>query len=210
MKKFLIAALLAASVAASHDAHADKTTAGLQLQVMPSGTLDIKIHGQAGGLAGNWNAGESPMETAFGIAGIVDYSVHRNVTVGLAPRVVLNEKTDPDQDASTQLDIPLRVTGLMKIGKLTPYGYLSPGYSIIFPSHWNENGPELDHPAGLILDVGAGVAYGLSKDLRIVGDIGYTAGYQGFTEKTNVVIGTVTTDVTFATSFLHIGVGVQM
>jgi hypothetical protein len=164
----ILTTLAAAAVLAPAVASADSIV-GAQLQVVPEGEVDTELFG----------VGASPdLETAFGIAVIGEYAVHRHVTVGLAPRVVLGLKFDEDADDSgTQLDIPIRATGRLFFGKLAVHGFVSAGYSIIFVPDPSEN-IDLDNPTGFVFGLGAGAAYQLGKNLAISGELGYTVGSQ--------------------------------
>lgn len=192
MKKILIAlAVLLTPAAASAD-----SIVGAQLQVVPGGEIDTEAFGLNG---------SADLETAFGVALLGEYVVHRYVTVGLAPRVVFGLKFDEDNDdSSTQLDIPVRVTGRLPIGKLAIHGFVSPGYSIIFVPDPSED-IDLDNPAGFIIGFGAGVAYQLGNDLALSAELGYTAGSQSVELETP--FGDETVDV--ATSLPHIAIGVH-
>jgi hypothetical protein len=162
----ILTTLAAAAVLAPAVASADSIV-GAQLQVVPGGEVDTELFG----------VGASPdLETAFGIAVIGEYAVHRHVTVGLAPRVVLGLKFDEDADDSgTQLDIPLRVTGRLFFGKIAVHGYFAAGYSIIFLPEIFEN-IDPDDPTGFIFGLGAGAAYQLGDNLALSAELGYTQG----------------------------------
>jgi hypothetical protein len=197
MKKILIAlAVLLTPAAASAD-----TIFGAQLQVVPGGEVDGELSTVLGGI----NASPD-LETAFGIAAIGEYVVHRHVTVGLAPRVVLGLKFDEDADDSgTQLDIPIRATGRLFFGKLAVHGFVSAGYSIIFVPDPSEN-IDLDNPTGFVFGLGAGAAYQLGKNLAIAGELGYAAGTQSVEIETGFEDDPV---IEANTKLPHIAIGIQ-
>jgi opacity protein-like surface antigen len=194
MKKTVITLALAL-VLAPAVASADSII-GAQLQIVPGGEIDTEAFGI--GVNGD-------LETAYGLAVIGEYVVHRHVTVGLAPRVVFGIKFDEDaDDSSTQLDIPIRVTGRLFFGKLAVHGYVSPAYSIIFVPDPSED-IDVDNPAGFAIGFGAGVAYQLNNDLALSAELGYTAGSQSV--ELEGPLGDETVDV--ATSLPHIAIGIH-
>ena len=197
MKKTLIALVVLLTPAA---ASAD-TIMGAQLQIVPGGEVDGEFSTAFGGI----NA-DPELETAFGIAAIGEYAVHRHVTVGLAPRVVLGLKFDEDADDSgTQLDIPVRATGRLFFGKVALHGFLSAGYSIIFVPDPSEN-IDFENPAGFIFGFGAGAAYQLGRNLAISGEVGYTAGSQ------SVELDTILEDdpvIDAGTKLPHVAIGIH-
>ncbi len=201
MKKIRTASLVAslatvaAVVAAPLAAHADSIL-GVQLQLLPGGEgefdADVPIIDVEG---------TADLETAYALAVVGEYVVHRNVTVGLAPRFIFNVKTEDADDAGSQLDIPVRVTGRLFFGnKLAIHGYLAPGYSVIFPPD-----DDIDSPTGFIFGLGTGVAYQVGSNLAISGELGYTAGYHSV--EVNNPVGDDT--VTFSTSYPHLAIGLQ-
>lgn len=187
----LALALVLAPAVASAD-----SIVGAQLQIVPGGEIEAEAFGLEG---------SADLETAYGIAVIGEYVVHRHVTVGLAPRVVFGLKFDEDaDDSSTQLDIPLRATGRLFFGKLAVHGYLAAGYSIIFVPDPSDD-IELDDPSGFIFGLGAGAAYQLGDNLALSAELGYTAGSQSV--EIDTPLGDETVD--FATSLPHIAIGIH-
>ena len=194
----LIVAVAASLVAVSTAAHAGGTLVAAELQFLPSG----EIHGDVGPFEGT-----SDTETAFAVAAIADYVVTPNISVGLAPRFLFNIKGEDGDDSGTQIDLPVRLTGRFPVGrKAAVFAYLAPGYSIIFPPDWPE---QLDNPAGFVLGGGGGGAFQISRNLAVVGEIGYTKGYQGGTETNSTPLGDITVEWELDTSFFHLGVGIQ-
>jgi hypothetical protein len=187
--KILVASLATAGLAITGSvAHAEGIELGAQLQVMPFGS---EVEVGAGDFSGSADLG-----TAFGIVGLADFAVHPNINIGAAPRLVFGikgEDANEDADAATQLDLAARVTGHATVApKLDVFGYASPGYSLIMIPD-NED----DNPAGFILGFGGGAGYAVTPSLSVVGELGYTLGFQGVD------------DVDFATKLLHIGVGIK-
>jgi len=190
MKKSLTIAILAA-VAAPAVSHADALVGG-QLQILTGGEVDGE-----GGYDGD-------LDTAFAIAAIAEWPVHPNFTVGLAPRVGFGIKLEDQDDGGIMLDIPLRGTGRFLVTpKVALYGYVSAGYSLIFPEDWPD---EASNPKGFILGFGGGAAFALSSSLAVVGELGYSVGYHGFTADLPIV---GEEDFEAGHSYPHIGIGIQ-
>jgi hypothetical protein len=80
--------------------------------------------------------------------------------------------------------------------KIHLYGFLSPGYSIIYPSAGDEN------PAGFVLGVTAGGMYSFNDKLFAALDVGYQLGFQEYT------FGGA--DFDFHLRYLLIGLGIGM
>jgi hypothetical protein len=188
MKKSLVIAFLAAAPAV---AHAD-TLVGAQLQIMPGGEVDGE---------GDF---DGDLETAYGIAFTAEYPVHPNITIGLAPRIAFGIKLEDQDDGGIMLDIPVRVTGrFLVMPKLALYGFVAPGYSLIFPEDWPENASD---PSGFIFGFGGGAAFRIGHNLALVGELGYTAGFHSSTVEIPLIDDE---DVDVAHSYPHIGIGVQ-
>jgi hypothetical protein len=194
MKKILITlvALMVTPAAAMAD-----SIVGAQLQIIPGGEVDTEIFGLEA---------EGDLETAYGIAVIGEYVVHKHVTVGLAPRVAFGLKLDEDaDDSSTQLDIPLRATGRLFFGKIAVHGYLAAGYSIIFLPDPSED-IDVDNPSGFLFGLGFGAAYQLGDNLALSAELGYAKGSQSV-EIEGGLLGDETVDV--ATSLPHVAIGIH-
>jgi len=194
----LIVAVAASLVAMSPAAHADGALVAAEFQFLPSG--EIALEGNLGPIRGSTDV---DTEAAYGVALVAEYPVHRYLTVGLAPRFLFNVKGEDADEGGTQLDLPVRVTGRFPVGrKAAVFGFVAPGFSIVFPGDWPE---DADKPAGFVLGFGGGAAFQVSPTLAVVGELGYTKGYQGGTDET--LIGDA--EWTFAPSFLHLGIGLQ-
>jgi hypothetical protein len=89
---------------------------------------------------------------------------------------MLNVKGDNfNGDAGKALDLLLRVGGHAPVAeRVHLYGFLSPGYSIIYPDMGN-------NASGFVLGVTVGGMYALSEKLFASADIGYQLGYQEVT-----------------------------
>jgi hypothetical protein len=164
-------------------------SANARVDVIPVGTL----------AAGDGDTEISTdMALAYGVGAQVDYWVTDQISVGLAPRYILNviaDEADDDADAAAELDIAVRAAYNHAVNpQLTAYGFLAPGYSIIMLPE--QEGVEIDDPAGLIIGFGAGARYGINDKLFAQGELGYQLGMQKIE------------DSDFTASFLHIGVGI--
>lgn len=135
---------------------------------------------------------------AFGLRPAFDYSINDYVFVGFAPQFLLNVKGDNDNgDAGKALDLQLRLGGHAPVAdRVHLYGFLSPGYSIIFPPTGDNK------PKGFVLGVTVGGMYALNEKLFAVADIGYQLGYQQYT--------TQGVDIDFHLRYLLIGLGIGM
>lgn len=201
--KILLASLATAGLATTaglHSAHAENLAIGAQAQILPAGSVDIAVGDEDESF---------DLKTAFGIVGTVDYRVHPNFSVGAAPRLIFGVKpdeADEDSDSATQLDLAARLTGHFPVApKIELFGYASPAYSFVFLPSEDGDDDEADDPSGFALGFGAGAAFKVTPALSVVGEIGYTLGFQGSSVETP--IGDF--DVDFKTSFPHVGIGIQ-
>jgi len=154
----------------------------------PLGTFETKAGGV--NLSGD-------MAFAFGLRPAFDYSINEYFFVGVSPQFLLNVKGEDADDAGKELDLLVRVGGHAPVAdKLHLYGYLAPGYSIIYPPTGS------DDPAGFVLGITAGAIYSFSDKLFAVADIGYQLGFQEVT-----VLGA---DFDYRLRYLLIGLGVGM
>jgi hypothetical protein len=167
---------------------ASKASVGAQFELLPVGSFHLAI-------------GEQSMDpsaaVAYGIGGTFDYAVHEHLSIGVAPRLVLNvvpsedDGFDEDDDAS-QLDLRARLKAHTAVAPgVEAYGYLAPGYSILFDDD--------DDASGFAIAVGAGATYDLTPATYLSGEIGYQKAFQGM-EVQGV-------DVEVNTSYLHLGFG---
>ncbi len=170
---------------------------GAQLQLLPMGELSTEVGNQTF---------ETDADPTFGIAANVGYAITPNISVGFAPRLILNikgEDSDEDSDAATQLDLAARITGKLPVApKLDLFAHVSPGYSLLFVDNLPD---EASQPGGFGIAVGGGVGYKVTPTLSITGELGYSAAFLSSTTETP--IGDV--DANLDTSFFHLGVGLQ-
>jgi hypothetical protein len=135
---------------------------------------------------------------AFGLRPAFDYSINDYFFVGFAPQFLLNVKGDDSNgSAGKALDLQLRIGGHAPVAdRVHLYGYLAPGYSIIFPPSGNDNA------TGFVLGVAVGAMYAISDKLFAAADIGYQLGYQEYTFQG--------ADFDFHLRYLLIGLGIGM
>ena len=165
-----------------------KMRLGLTLIPMPFGSLKTNALGP-----------DISTDTAFafGIMPVFDYLVLPNFFVGFAPSYTLNVKSkDATGDAAKELDLMVRIGGGLPVAeKIGVYGYLSPGYSILFP-------PEGDKPKGLMLGFHAGGMMDVAPNVFVNAELGYQLGFQKVTFQG--------TDIDLKSNHFQIGLGVGM
>lgn len=174
-------------------ADAGGISAAARVDLVPVGTVAFS--------AGDIEA-DDDLAFAYGVSAQIDYWVTDQISVGFAPRYLMNvigkEADDAGGDAASELDLLLRAQYNHTVNpQLQAYGFLAPGYSIIMP---DSDDDDVENPAGLAIGFGAGARYGINEKLFAVGELGYQIGMQ------SVEVGDETAD--FTTSFLHIGVGI--
>jgi opacity protein-like surface antigen len=175
---------------------------GVDLELAPVGSITTQI-----GTASSTDDAAA----SYGISGLLDVGVSPYLSVGFAPRYLLNIKTADTKnnpggsdDTATELDLRARIAARVPLAaKLQTYGYVAPGYSIIFAPSSSNNG---ENATGLSLGLGAGLQYALSDSLSLTGELGYQLGYQTAT----ITVFGISTDIDFETRYLHLGVGLML
>ena len=188
----LVSITMVGAVASVAAADAGGVSAAGMLNLMPLGTFRAEF--------GNDRDSEGT-ELAYGIGAQIDYHVTSNISIGFAPRFTLNvipDTADANDDASTQLDLLARGQYNHPINpQVTAFGFVALGYSrIMLPDESNG----VDDPAGLVLGFGAGGRYLLNGKMFVQGELGYQKGFHG--------VEVMGRDITFATSYLHLGFGI--
>jgi hypothetical protein len=147
--------------------------------------------------------GDYSLDTAFafGLRPAFDFSINDYFFVGFSPQLLLNVKGEDDDgddaDAAKALDLLLRVGVHAPVAeKIHLYGFLSPGYSIIYPTAGDQD------PAGFVLGVTAGGMYSFTDRLFASADIGYQVGFQEYSA--------LGADWKYHLRYLLIGLGVGM
>src|SRR6185436_17018970 len=100
---------------------------------------------------------------AYGVAANLDFHLNRYLSIGLAPRLILNvtskdqDEDQEDDDALKQVDARVRVKGTFPVGTgFDLYGYVAPGYSWIMADDNNFGPVEIDDATGLVVAFAAG------------------------------------------------------
>jgi hypothetical protein len=167
-------------------ARADRLRIGGSFSIHPVGQIK----------AGVGDTDTVDTETAFSLGGALEYQLHPNFAIGVAPRLILNLKAEDSTESAKEFDLALRLVGGAPVAQnIQIYGFGAPGYSMLFPADWPE---ELDNPAGFIFGLGGGVGFDINPQFRLAGELGYQFGSQQVSEDG------VTLDVN--TSFFHLGV----
>jgi len=204
MKTATLTAFLAAAAAFTPSlAHADDDEpsaptwfGGGTLDLMPVGSLDLKVATES-------RSADTSM--AWGFGGLVEKHINPVVSVGVAPRYVVDLKGADAPKSASQLDLRARFA---LGGEAAPgtrlYALASPGFSWMFlpddPGH--ANSPRTS--SGFVLGVGAGVQVALAPKLVLVVEAGYQLGFQNGTSYVDNSSGV---DFTLSSSFLQLSVG---
>lgn len=171
-----------------------KTSAQAQVELLPTGSAKLSATG--------FNSQTTDTDTAYGISASFARDIHPNVSIGVAPRLILNVASDEDDsgdDSSTALDLRARVTAHFPVApRMEAYASLSPGFTIIFPDE-----DDADSASGFAIGGAAGVTYEVSPTMFINGELGYQ---RAFTS-TEIMSGGQDFDVDLDLSYLHLGLG---
>ena len=184
---FIGSLLVTGSVARGEDA--SKVRVGVTLVPTPIGLLEVREPGTA----------EEGVRSgfAFGVMPVVDFALHRNVFVGLAPSYTFHVRAvgaDPDVQPGNELDILLRLGGGANVvDRLYLYGYLAPGYS------FTRDLPNNTHSRGPVLGFHAGGMFDATARFFVNAELGYQKGFQ----KTSVD----GIDIDYNTNFIQVGLG---
>lgn len=189
----LVAAMSTAAFAQEmeigNQAPATKMRAGAQLEMLPMGSLEVPL--------GDGASVSADTAVAYGVSATFDYAVTPFLSVGVAPRLILNikgEDTDGDSDAFKELDLRARVLAHFPVAKgVEVFGSVSPGYSIIMGDS------DFDDPKGFALAGAVGATYDVSPKAYLSAEVGYQRAFASVSE------GGMSSD--FDLSFLHVGLG---
>src|SRR3954466_12425441 len=138
---------------------------GPQLDLMPSGTVDIKV---------GPNEASGDLDSAIGIGGVADYSITELVAVGLAPRFVVPVHLTGSDTSGRQLDLRARVTvGGRTSPRLRIHGIVTVGYSAVFHLFAIDNGTSMEYRTtkGLVLGFGGGIEYAIGPRLTLTAEL---------------------------------------
>ena len=142
---------------------------------------------------------------AFQINGLLDYRVTPLLSIGFAPGIIFNVTTSEGDKSGTELDLPIRLAiGGPVAPKVRFYGFVSPGYSVLFPPSGNGGA----HPSGLMLGFGGGVGISVARGVMLTGELGYQFRFLSTTETFQVLNTVVTTNVSLQENYLTLAVGI--
>jgi hypothetical protein len=174
-------------------AAAPKMTAQVQVELLPLGS-------------GKATVGDTEMTTdaalAYGVSGMFDYALTPYLSIGVAPRLVLNvaEANAADGDkANQEVDLRARIRGHYPVMPgLELNASLSPGYTIALSSE-----EAFKSGGGFAIGGAVGLTYDVSPRLFVAGEVGYQRAF--ITSDFEVAGQTFSSDVDL--SYMHVGLG---
>jgi outer membrane protein W len=170
-----------------------KMRVAAQVEVLPVGTGKTTIAD---------TSMSSDAAVAYGISGTFDYALTPYLSIGAAPRLILNvtpDDADDDVDADKAIDLRARILGHYPVAKgLELYASLSPGYTVMLSGDDN-----VENASGFALGGAVGVTYDVSPKLFLGGEVGYQ---RAFTS-TDIGIGPQKVEAELELSYMHIGIG---
>jgi opacity protein-like surface antigen len=167
-----------------------KLRAQAQFELLPIGRTKVSVGDESMSVS---NA------TAYAIAAAFDFSASKYVTLGFAPRMILNVNAeDNDGGDSKELDLRLRLLGHVPLGhQFEAYGYVAPGYAVVMPSDDSESAK------GVSIAAAAGLTYDVSPTVFFNGEVGYQ--YAPTHSHLAILNQRIPFDADF--SYLHVGIG---
>lgn len=140
---------------------------------------------------------------AYGISAGFDYAVLPYLSIGVAPRLVLNVKPKEaadGTDADKEVDLRARIVGHFPVApKLEIFGAVSPGYTFVLSSTEG-----VDAAKGFAIAGSAGVTYDVSPSVFLGAEVGYQ---RAFTS-TSITLGGQSMSTDLDLSYMHVGLGV--
>jgi hypothetical protein len=172
---------------AAHAAAESKMRLGITIVPMPFGSLKTNAFGA------DMSQGSA---FAFGVMPTLDFRPNPHVFVGLGPSYIVGVKPKGTTgDGEKELDLMLRVGGGGSVAeRVYVYGYVSPGFSIIFP-------PQGDSAKGPLVGFHAGALYDVVANFFVSAELGYQVGFQKITNPL------LTTESKASSNFFQIGLG---
>jgi len=161
---FVVVGLLAPGLAEAQEADS-KLWIGAGVGLSPAGTLKVKVANE-----------EQSADTVTGyqINGLIDIRVAPHVSIGFAPGILFNIKSSGDTTSATELDLPVRLTlDSVVAPKIRMYGFVSPGYTILFPPSDGDGNNVLGHPSGFMVGFGGGIGIRVAPKVIVTGELGY-------------------------------------
>ena len=164
-----------------------------------SGRLDVLPFGEIRTKEADMGAIDVGTETGFGIGGSIEFPLARQFSLGFSPRYLFKVKGEPHREGGSQLDLAVRAKFHFPVNPRTKlFAFLSPGYSMVSVPDGSVFAG-LD-PAGLILGIGGGAEFMISRRAFLTLELGYTWGFQSDSE--------AGAKYTYATSLAHLGLGI--
>jgi opacity protein-like surface antigen len=164
-----------------------------QVEVLPVGSGKGTVDGQSM---------STDAAVAYGISAGFDYAVTPYLSIGVAPRFLLNVKPDDSMASDSsdkELDLRARVLAHYPVRPgLDVYASLMPGYTIVLSS---EDG--VKNPTGFALGGAVGVTYDVAPKMFVGAEVGYQRAFTS-TELT-VLDQKINADLDL--SYMHIGIG---
>jgi len=165
----------------------------LQVEMLPVGSGKVTVGG---------DSTSNDTAVAYGITGMFDYAVTPYLSVGVAPRVVLNSKSKDapaSEDASKEIDLRARIMGHVPVWqRLEVYASVMPGYTIVTSTQDGQ-----DSATGFAIGGAAGASYDVSPTVFVAAEVGYQ---RAFTSATLTAAGQmVSADLDL--SYMHVGLG---
>jgi outer membrane protein with beta-barrel domain len=205
----LVSSLVAAPVHAQEENQVSRESARAQKRVSLGAQVELLPYGQISGGSDDASIDEDAA-FAYGVAANLDFHLNRFLSIGLAPRLILNvtsKDQDPDQedeDALKQVDARVRVKGTFPVGPMLDlYGYVAPGYSWILADD-NTFGPvQVDDATGFVAAFAAGASFDLTPSFFLNGEVSYQLGFQ----QTTASVGPIEGDFDFKSDYLSVGLG---
>jgi hypothetical protein len=207
---FVASSLVATSAFAQEgEQHVSRETERANKRVSLGAQIELLPYGQISGGTDSATI-DSDAAFAYGVAANLDFHVNRYLSIGLAPRMILNvtsKDADDDQeddDALKQVDARVRVKGTFPVAPVVDlYGYVAPGYSWILADQ-NKFGPlTIDDASGLVVAFAAGASFDLSPGFFLNAEVAYQLGFQ----TTTASVGDLDGDFDFKSDYLSIGLG---
>jgi len=147
-----------------------------------SAQVEVLPFGSAKTSGGQVTPSSTDTAVAYGITGGFEYAVTRYLSVGAAPRLVLNvtPKDASSMDkAEKELDLRAVVRGHYPISPgLEVFGAVMPGYSIVLSST-----DGVDSSKGFGIGGAIGATYDLSPAVFLSGEVGYQRAFTSTTVK---------------------------
>jgi hypothetical protein len=194
-----LAASLLSSAAFAEDAalsasFTPKMNAQVQFELLPLGSAKASAEGA--------DSQTTDTDVAYGISASFTRDLHKNISVGLAPRLILNVASDEagdNDDADKELDLRARITAHFPVApKMEVYGSLTPGFTFVIPS-----ADDVDSATGFAIGAAAGATYDVSPAMFLNAELGYQ---RAFTSASVMALGQEF-DVDLDLSYMHVGVG---